>query len=312
MDDQVFRILSVDGGGYRGVFAANVLKHIEERFEIPSWKKEFRLMAGTSTGSIIAAALATGKKATEVATFYDGYGERIFPKRTAWHRLVNPCGVRKKIYDSAPLQELLEKEFGHVTLGDIQHPLMIPATNIEAGTVFVMKTNYADFKRDAKIRLVDAILASCAAPTYFKPHEIGNHFLADGGLWANNPTLMAIIEAKFRFYQDINKVRVLSIGTGRCETKYTRTDNPVSRGWGAATWGREIFGLVLNLQSIHTQNMINLLLGDGRSAPNVLRIDFENNNNIPLDQPKFQKELAALADNKVTYAHDSIRRFFES
>ena len=311
MDNKGFRILSVDGGGYRGVFAANVLKKIEVLYENFDWRKEFNLMAGTSTGSIIVAALATGKKATEIATFYDGYGEKIFPKKNFWQRCFNPCGIRKKRYDSSILKGLLEKTFGNITLGQIDYPLFIPATNIETGNVFVMKTNYGKFDRDKDIRLVDAILASCAAPTYFKPHEMGDYFLADGGLWANNPALMAMIEAKFRLGQDINKVKVLSIGTGRRVKKYTRTDNPVDCRWGAVTWGIGMLELILNLQSVHTENMINLLFGDGRSSPNVLRIDFSNNSNIPLDQPKYQKELAGLASEAVTYASDSIHQFFE-
>lgn len=313
MGDRAFRILSIDGGGYRGVFAANVLKCIEsilggEGFD---WRRQFDLMAGTSTGSIIAAGLVTGKKASEICTFYDGYGEKIFPKRSFWNRMVNPCGVRRRLYDSSILQELLEKEFGHKTLGEIDFPLLIPATNIETGNVFVLKSNYGQFDRDKNIRLVDAVLASCAAPTFFKPREVGDYFLADGGLWANNPALMAMIEAKFRLGQNIDQVKVLSIGTGKSVTKYTRTNNPVSREWGVTTWGVSMLGLVLNLQSVHTENMINLLFGDGRSAPNVLRIDFDNSGGIPLDQPKYQKELAGIANEKATYMSDNIRRFFE-
>ena len=305
-------LLSIDGGGYRGVFAANVLKNIELLFDDFNWKKRFCLMAGTSTGSIIAAGLATGKKASEISTFYNGYGEKIFPRRSFWQKLLNPYGIRKRLYDSAILQELLEKEFGQIRLGEIDQPLFLPATNIESGNVFVMKTNYGKFDRDKNIRLVDAILASCAAPTYFKPREVGEHFLADGGLWANNPTLMAMIEAKFRLGKDISKVKVLSIGTGRCVKKYTRTDNPVSEEWGAATWGVGMLGLVLNLQSIYTENMINLLFGDGRSTPNVLRINFDNSCNIPLDQPRYQKELVAIAKDEVAYRSDEICVFFES
>jgi len=314
MDGKAYRILSVDGGGYRGAFAANVLKNIEIRFGI-DWKSEFNLMAGTSTGSIIAAALAVGKNAVEVAKFYDDYGEAIFPKQSLWQRCSHFFGIRKSRYDSSVLQKLLEEVFGSITLGQVGFPLFIPATNIETGTTFVMKTSYAQFLRDANFSLVDAILASCAAPIYFKPHEFGDHFLADGGLWANNPTLMAMIEAKFRLNQDIDKVKVLSIGTGRCITRYTRTENPACRGWGAATWGVGMLELILNLQSIHTENMINLLFGNSQSvpnvAPNVLRIDFENSRNIPLDQPKYKQELAGIACDEVTRASDRIQQFFE-
>lgn len=320
MNNRAFKILSIDGGGYRGIFAASVLKNIEEKFDGFDWRQEFGLMTGTSTGSIIASGLAMGKKAADICTFYKGYGEKIFPRRTILSRLLNPCGLRKRLYDSSVLQELLEEVFGHVTLGQIDHPLFIPATNIETGNVFVLKTKYGQFDRDKNIRLdrdknirlVDAILASCAAPAYFKPREVGDYFLADGGLWANNPALMGMIEAKFRLGEDINRVKVLSIGTGKSVTKYTRSDNPVNREWGAATWGVGMLGLILNLQSIHTENMINLLFGDGRSTPNVFRIDFNNSSNIPLDQPKYQKELVNIAGEKVAYASDQIYDFFAS
>ena len=113
--------------------------------------------------------------------------------------------------------------------------------------------------RDGKVRLRDAILASCAAPLYFDPRQVGEYLLADGGLWANNPAIIAVTEAMAKFRHPIDKIRVLSGGTGRTASFYT------GRGaWGLLTgWGGpKLVSYVLGLQSQASTNTAKLLLGD--------------------------------------------------
>ncbi len=187
------KILSIDGGGYRGVFAAHVLRRIEQEFSA-SWQSDFSLIAGTSTGSIIAAGLACGVSARDICELYKLRGHEIFEKRPH-----SRLGIAASRYSSSNLQSILTDVFGDKTLGEVKIPLLIPSTDIGNGRVHVLKSAYdPEFHRDPTVPIVDAILASCSAPTYFDPHVTGQYMLADGGLWANNPSLVAAVEAKKR------------------------------------------------------------------------------------------------------------------
>ena len=184
------KILAIDGGGFRGVYSAHLLKRMEEEFGV-DWREDFALLAGTSTGSIIAASLAIGKSPSEVLSMYSKHGFDIFRK---------PFGLRLGLFESkypdSELRHVLNNFFGDSKLGDIETPLIIPATDIGNGCVHVFKSTYHNkFFRDKDVRLADAVLASCSAPTYFPPMLLPGeqpYLLADGGLWANSPWIIAI------------------------------------------------------------------------------------------------------------------------
>ena len=129
------------------------------------------------------------------------------------------------------LKALLEATFGKVTLGQIKTPLILPSVDIGNGCVHVFKSKYDNhFLRDPGVRVSDAVLASCAAPTYFDPVVIaGKYRLADGGLWANNPSLVAAIEAHYRLQVPLQRVKVLSIGTGKGNAFYPLRLNRLTR-----------------------------------------------------------------------------------
>ena len=201
-----FKILAIDGGGFRGAYSAHVLYRLEDEFQI-NWQEDFGLIAGTSTGSIIAAGLACGISAAEISTFYKKHGQDIFQKRPLCWK-----GIFASKYSTDKLRETLQQVFGDKKLSEIKTPLIIPSTDIGNGRVHVFKSQYhEDFKRDKNEKVVDAILASCAAPTYFDPYKVSHYILADGGLWANNPSLVAIIDAKKRLGIPYEKLKVLSI-----------------------------------------------------------------------------------------------------
>ena len=141
---------------------------------------------------------------------------------------------------------------------------MIMCSNISTGGVHVFKSRYLKdlgqpYVRDANVDLCDAILASCADPTYFDPVSVGDFLLADGGLWANNPSIMALTEAVSKFGRSVEQVRILSIGTGHSVNLYSRR-----RRLGLITgWGREkLVSYVLRLQSDASADMAKLLLAD--------------------------------------------------
>lgn len=208
-----FRILSIDGGGIKGVFPAAFLAAIENQIEDQIYKY-FDLIAGTSTGGIIALGLGLGLSATQLAELYVDRGARIFPvsRRTRWAKLQNFFSRSK--YSSEPLFSALREVFGESKLGDSRVPLLIPTLSGISGKIHVYKTPHQPrLEMDWKTSAIDVALATSAAPTYLPPHisPQGVPFL-DGGLWANNPTGMAVVEAIVNLSADRSDIEVLSLG----------------------------------------------------------------------------------------------------
>ena len=304
-----FYILSVDGGGFRGLFAAHLLKRIEEEWQI-SWRDRFRLLSGTSTGSILATGLACGLSAARLAEFYDVHGEAIFAPR--FRSRLDVFNLFTSRYSNTKLRALLNETFGETTLGEVGVPLILPAVDIDNGCVHVFKSKFHDeFVRDPKVRVSDAVLASCSAPTYFDPHLVGDYQVVDGGLWANNPSLVATIDAYYRLGIPLQDIRVLSVGTGVSKAFYPRSagkwrDRLVRswQGWGIASrWQRsKLLDLILNLQSANAHNMLCLLLGESpRDPKRVLRLTFESDHPLPMDSIHKRNEWIAKADHAFTH-----------
>lgn len=300
-----FIILAIDGGGFRGAFAAHILKRIEEEFQI-NWQKDFGLIAGTSTGSIIAAGLAYGMSATQLAEFYEKHGKAIFEKRFFGYK-----GIVASKYSSDTFKEILGNVFKETKLSEITTPLIIPSTDIGNGKVHVFKSQYhGEFNRDGKEKVADAVLASCSAPTFFNPHKVGHYMLADGGLWANNPSLVAVIDAQKRLDIPLEKIKVFSVGTGIAQKFYSQKKSWREKilGWGVATlWGRTKFiDMIFSLQSQTADNMLGLLLDKERQ---VKRINFKSDLDLPLDDAERLEDWFSRADQIFTYESKNISNF---
>ena len=293
--DSAFHILALDGGGTRGIYSAQVLASIEQVNGVPI-REQFDLIAGTSTGSIVAGAIVAGVPMAKIVELFRTESPRIFRKRWfSWFHL------RSK-YPRHPLGQVIEAYLPDMTLGEISTPLMITSSDISTGGVHVFKSRYLKdlgepYVRDANVSLRDAILASCSAPTYFDPVPVGDFLLADGGLWANNPSIIALTEAVSKFRQSVDQVRILSIGTGHSVNLYTE-----HRLWGLLTgWGRQkLVSYVLRLQSDASANMAKLLLS-GR----YLRIDPEIEP-WGLDNIKHLDSMKALATRDFTQRSEAI------
>ena len=182
------KILSVDGGGVRGLYSVYLLKRIEEEYGI-NLSECFDIFAGTSTGAIIATTLATGCKAGGLVEFYEN-SEQIFNTS-----ILTGFGIlsAKFQHNISNLQVFLEDLFGDKKLGDIDNNLIITASNIVHGVPYIMTSGKAyRIKDELDITIVDALTAATAAPTYFNPKIINNYLLADGAIWANNPSSIAV------------------------------------------------------------------------------------------------------------------------
>ncbi len=302
------RILTIDGGGIRGIYPAYILKRIHEEFEI-NFCKFFDLIAGTSTGSIIAAALATDIPISEVLDLYEKQGRRIFNKQ-----FFGAMGFLKSRYSQKPFKEILDNTFSDKTMSQTLTRLMILSTDIGNGQVFVIKSNYLEeFVRDKNIRIADAVLSSCSAPTYFNPTLVKGYLLADGGLWANNPSLAALIEATGKMANPIEKVKLLSIGTGIGNRYYSHRS--LNKWWrksanlmGLIFYGPKLVEVILNLQSKSVQNMMGLLLNNSQ----YLRLNFESDDKLSLDETDTMDDLKSIADQTFTYNAEKIETFLNS
>jgi len=299
------RILAIDGGGIRGVYAAYILKRIAEEFNTTFYKC-FDLIVGTSTGAIIAAALATNYPIEKIVGLYEVNSKQIFKKQPGGF-----LGLLQSRYNNRYLKTLLGQTFGKKTMSDVLTRLMIPATDIGNGQVFVFKSNYLEeFVRDKDIRIADAVLASCSAPTYFNPIVVREYLLADGGLWANNPSIAALVEATGKMKTPVEKVRLLSVGTGIGNRYYSR--KTVNRWWrkvgglfGLSLYGTKLVEVILNLQSKSAQNMMGLLLDE----VHYLRLNFESDKKLSLDRIDIIDDLKSRADQIFTYKAKTIERF---
>ena len=299
--DDTFNILALDGGGIRGIYAAHVLARLEDILEAPV-RECFDLIAGTSTGSIIAGAASVSIPMTTLVNLFESQADRIFRKRR--FSLFPFVGSR---YSAGPLERVIGEYLPEVTMGEIPKPLMITSSSISTGGVHVFKSRYLEdlgepYLRDGSVQLRDAILASCAAPTYFDPRPVEEYLLADGGLWANNPTIIAVCEALSKFRQPLDNVRVLSVGTGRTNSFYNS-----GKLWGLLTgWGgQKLVEYVLGLQSQASTNMAKLLLED-----QLVRLDPEIGS-WKLDDIRTVKNMKALADRDFTYFNKAILKNVE-
>lgn len=271
--DRRFRILSIDGGGIRGIFPAAILARLElehaARNPIGTY---FDLIAGTSTGGILALGLGAGLSANVLLAIYLGRGDEIFPPLGSvgtWLR--NAYQFAAYSYDRAALESVLTDTLGDRLFGESRNRLCIPSFDGRHSEVFVFKTpHHPDYRTDRYQRMVDVGLATSAAPTYFRPLDHGGYRLVDGGVWANNPTMIGVIEALTCFTISPDQIDVLSLGCGN--EPYVVSN--AQTAWGGLWHWRSIIHAAMRLQALAATNQARLLLG----PPAVTRIDPPNFN----------------------------------
>lgn len=264
------KILSIDGGGIKGVFPAAFLADVEDAIGEPI-VDYFDLIVGTSTGGIIALGLGMGIPAKDILGFYQQHGPKIFKGGTRLGRL-RPVVTAK--YNPAPLKAALDEVFGDRRLGESTTRLVIPSLDLETGDVHVLKTaHHSRFERDYKLSVVDVALATAAAPTFFPTHRLAAGIpLVDGGMWANNPMGPAAVEAVGLLEWPIGDVRLLSIG---CTDTPLNADADRASGLGLNYWAKRLAKVFMAGQSSSSWGTAQLLLGH----KNVVRVS-------PLVDPK--------------------------
>jgi len=276
-----FRILSIDGGGIRGLIPALVLAELERRTG-RAVSDCFDLIAGTSTGGILALGLAAPGQggrpryaAQDLADFYRKEGARIFDE-SLWRRLTNPMGLRAAKYPSDGLEGVLAQYFGEARLKEALVEILVTAYDLEKRDAFFYRRRRAraDARYDVPMRV--AARATSAAPTYFEPLLVpwpgDRDVLVDGGVFANNPALCAYAEARQTLAQAGSPgedILLVSLGTGIHATPYRYED---ARGWGVAGWARPILDVIFDGVADTVDYQLRQLLPSGADgAPRYLR-----------------------------------------
>lgn len=330
------KILSLNGGGVRGLFTINVLAEIERIIEQNTDQKNikvgdyFDLIVGTSIGGILALGLASGKSARELEAVFRVQAPKIFPSKawlvTQWRAAVS---VR---YHSKPLFDAVTSMIGdEVTFNDLTRRVMLPAVNLSTGKPQFFKTPHNPmFNRDGRLTLIDAAMATSAAPTYFTPHYCKDldAYFADGGLVANNPSFIALHEVLRDMRSDfpdvtVSDIKILNVGTlGEEYTVSPTALESTSNNGYLGLWGlgeRLVLTTMTANQQLHKAMLIREL-----SSHNVLdnyvslddAVPNEAASDITLDNASVSslRNLASrgkqLATNEFTKNH-RLRAFFD-
>lgn len=250
-----FQILAIDGGGAKALFAADVLA----RFEMDHGVRIvdcFDLIAGTSAGGIVALGLGAGLSPAEISEHYLNLIAKVFPRskkrKFRIGRLVRPA------YSGHVLRNSLTAALGDRRLGESFKRLLVPSWNVQSGEVHIFKTPHSPrLTRDWRIKMVDVALATSAAPTYFPAAIVDSARLVDGGVFANNPSVLAIAEARSMLGVPLDAIRVMNIGTMDPFTDHSdRLDNA-----GVGRWASAAVPLILAASSASTSGLARHLVG---------------------------------------------------
>ena len=240
------KVLAIDGGGIRGLIPALVLAEIERRCERPAGEL-FDLVAGTSTGAIIACALTRPDplSAEEIAAIYVEEGPQIFD-RSLRKKITSVGGLVDERYDSDGLVNSLERHLAGVRLADAKPAVLLTAYDLEHRRAMLLRVS-------DDVSMVDAAHASSAAPSYFEPVRVGDATLVDGGVFATNPSMCAYAEVSGELEL------LVSLGTG----EHTRPlPYEEVRDWGQLEWARPILDVVFDGTADGVDFQLAALLGD--------------------------------------------------
>jgi len=269
MADQV-RVLSIDGGGIRGIIPALVLAELEDCTGRPV-SELFELIAGTSTGGLLALALSKPGEdgrpaftARELVDLYTKEGPLIF-SRSIWRRIHTVDSLVDEKYSAAELEHALDKYIGATLLSEARTDVLVTAYEIERRFPFFFKSAKARDRADHDFPMRAAARATSAAPTYFEPYKLeasggDNYFaLVDGGVFANNPAMCAFAEVK-RADPGVDCLLV-SLGTGELTRRLPYDD---VRGWGLVEWVRPVIDVMFDGVSDTVDYQLRQLLPEDR------------------------------------------------
>jgi patatin-like phospholipase/acyl hydrolase len=286
-----YYILSMDGGGIRGILTARILERLEAA--VPGFLTNVDLFAGTSTGGLLTCGLAYGMNPTELRQLYEECANAVFAD-TLLDNIKDLGNLIGAQYGIKPLKEVLVKRFGDTTLGELPKKVLISAFDLDneaeppAVRTWKMKFfhNYPGPNSDGRELVVDAAIRTSVAPTYFPIYQ----GYIDGGVAASNPAMCALAQALHRSTggQQLGAVRLLSLGTG-FNPHYLPSKNG---DWGLVNWAPHLVSLMLEGSSGLVDYQCRQVMEDQyhRVNPTLPRP-------IDMDKIRFIPELLDIADN---------------
>lgn len=336
MAGQKIKILSIDGGGIRGLIPAKVLAELEQKLnEVEPGRKlheHFNLICGTSTGAILAIAIALGIPAAQLVKFYKENALIIFPK---WYLKILPRKARAivtSIYSNRKLRKKLKEVYATANngvdpvLGDLKTNVCIPVFNGNDGQINVLKTKHREeYMRDYKLPAYEVALSSASAPVYFPPHTFTfsnkhgsgtNVNMIDGGIFANNPSLIGVLEATDKMGYDFANINLLSLGTGKGKHIIKSSWKPKDI-WYWLFPKPKLLDIILDSQSQITEQYLNFLkriAGKDEHSFEYLRIQHDlGGDTIELNasDKKSLQRLESIGDELAKNNLNSILKFLK-
>ncbi|MDP2846802.1 MAG: CBASS cGAMP-activated phospholipase [Humidesulfovibrio sp.] len=307
------KILAIDGGGIKGVFPAAFLSTLEDKTNGNIWEY-FDLIAGTSTGGIIALALGLGFSAREILSLYEDNAERIFPKQKLGRlERFNPKkrirGAFRQKYETDALAALLRGKIKGKLLGQSKTRVMILSTNLTDGSVYVFKTAHHErFSHDYLVPAEDIALATSAAPIFFKPHTMpSGQALVDGAMWGNNPSGFAAVEAAHVLGWPAEDIALLSLG---CTQEPVPFGDLAGKNPGAVDWNFGVIDAFFAGQCSASEGIAQLIVND-RSGKRYQRYS-------PIVAPKLftldgidkVQQLKGFGDSEARKANPAVQEVF--
>lgn len=261
MERKQYTVLTIDGGGIRGIIPARVLKDIEERAGRPVCGL-FDMVSGTSTGGIIALGLTKPRngtrepanRAADLLELYVDHGPELFP-HSIMREIRSAHGAVDTRYPIGPLEALCKQRFEDTMLSEALTEVVVPSYDLSRPGPFFFKRRYTQQDSAWDVKMWQVARATSAAPTYFEPacvaefKDEGDHALVDGGVYANNPSVAAYSDAAQVWAGA--EIHVVSIGTGQPpQDQREHGGIPVpyadAQHWGLLKWARPMLDVVFD------------------------------------------------------------------
>ena len=326
---ETFTVLSIDGGGIRGIIPAKILAYIEEETGSPI-ADLFDLITGTSTGGIITLALTVpdpdnaGRPAYTAEALVDLYkdrGEIIFD-RSVWHRIRSAGGWSEEKYPTRGIRRVLKTYFENARLSEACTEVLIPSYDMRGTRPYWKKgaieregghPRFFKRRKAQKLTHEDYLMrevahATAAAPTYFEPVDTAFtppssderliETLVDGGIFANNPAMCAYVEAKKILKEKerpTDKILLVSLGTGNLTEELDADD---AKNWGKVSWINPLFTMIFDGASDTVDYQLTQLTDGNEDVYYRFQPTLSEEGNDEMDDasPTHLSELARFAD----------------
>jgi patatin-like phospholipase/acyl hydrolase len=278
-------LLSLNGGGLRGVFTAYLLAQIEKETKKQSFEL-FDIIAGNSTGAILGTALGKGIPADRIVELYQNRGKDIFAKKSLWNRIKGLNGILDEKYELDNLVRVIKEYVGEASISQHKTKVMTVTYDLSKGTPMFIKSWNIDHNY---IPMWVAAVASGDAPTYFEPLAWGGHIFVDGGTMAvNNPSQSLLAEAVKLGY-NIQDVKILNLGTCLYQDK---VDPKQVKNWGILKAVKPVIDIALDGSAQSVVYQSTQILGN-----NFLNIDTQISKALaPMDDWRNTADLIKIAD----------------